>query len=363
MSQREAGGSTAPSAQKAAKRAETDIVKELKKNYGALETKLTSLNNTTAELRSQVESLEQQLESLSGVQNLVNKLTADMVTLQEFSKVSLRLLTALTSSHTATALQSDLLASALGSGNIGAYKEILDQLVGPSTSGDADEGSDGAIVDAGDEPSEPSNNLAEQAARSRAFIVSQHFCIYRAIGLPIQCQDACAQSLFFLSGVKRYSKNYEQLHYPHGYTENDPEWPSFAGEMEDGQPLKKLRFDLEKPHTDEVNRAAFLRWCRYVRLRGAQRVPQAREALLLVSDQQIEQRCATKFGYEAGQYCSAMEGREIPGRPSSASEDSEDEDGNVIRTSRRRKSKKSKKSKKKKPTSVYRSRAEGVSCC
>lgn len=80
MSQRGPSGSTAPSALRSAKQGEGDMAKGLKKTCGMLETKLTT-SKTTSDLYAQVEGLEEQLESVSELENTVSKLLADVATL------------------------------------------------------------------------------------------------------------------------------------------------------------------------------------------------------------------------------------------------------------------------------------------
>lgn len=145
--------------------------------------------------------------------------------------------------------QSDFLVAAIGLGDLRAHQNGLALLAGSIPGGDGKgEGASGDVPGAQgvEEGTSPAKTTAEQAARSKDFIVRNCASSSRISYSSLSCWDACAKSLFFLSGVKHYSKHHEELHYPHGLTEDHPDWPSLSGEREDGQPQQKLRFDLEK---------------------------------------------------------------------------------------------------------------------
>lgn len=179
MSQHVPGASTNPSAQRTAKKAEADTIKELKKNYGSIETKLTGLTQVTSSIRSEVATLEQQIGEASELKDTVKTLESEVRELQRFKGKATELLTALISSHSATGLQSSLNTAAIESGDPKAYYEALLQL--PESSGEEEAGlnqpgagAPSAMSNSGaNQPGTLDATAAEEAASSRVFLVSE----------------------------------------------------------------------------------------------------------------------------------------------------------------------------------------------
>lgn len=119
---------------------------------------------------------EQQLESTSELEETVSKLKAEIATLRQFNSEALKLLTALTLSHTATSTQSDLVAAAIVSGDVGAYQETLAQMTGSILGGNDDgEGLGGEPGTTGvGVATALAEAAAERTARSKHFVVSDY---------------------------------------------------------------------------------------------------------------------------------------------------------------------------------------------
>jgi hypothetical protein len=147
----------------------------------------------------------------------------------------------------------------------------------------------------------------------------------------------------------------EKVLYPQGLTTDDPNWPS---EGMGGQRRPYLRFDFTKRHDDPINEEAFKAWCKFVRNRGPQRVPESAAILEQATDATIQERCLVKYSYERDKYKTYLKDQAVlaanarPQSPRDGSGDHDTADDGVVRPTQPAK---------KKRTAAYRSRNTGVS--
>lgn len=120
----------------------------------------------------------------------VSKFTVNVATLWDFSNDTLTLLAALTTNHTATSIQSDLLGAAIGSEDLCKYQNILAHLVSYIAAGDDDNKGEGAsqnepVASGVGELIAVTETVAEWATRSKYFLVSNSFPRRRVICLSL----------------------------------------------------------------------------------------------------------------------------------------------------------------------------------
>ncbi|KAG8687262.1 hypothetical protein FRC11_007514, partial [Ceratobasidium sp. 423] len=138
----------------------------------------------------------------------------------------------------------------------------------------------------------------------------------------------------------------EQTLYPHGLTRNDPGWP---GEGVGDQRCTFIRFDFTKSCDDPINVNAFKEYCKFVRNRGAERVPAAEEVIRKATNAMIQEHCQKKYKYEAEKHRHYLKRLNEPAQAIMGNQPGKGgADGNVTQVSPR----------KKKATAYYRSRAE-----
>ncbi|KAG8712872.1 hypothetical protein FRC09_019380 [Ceratobasidium sp. 395] len=278
-------GST-PSTTLQAQRAQGDAIEELKRKYSRISETVTKLENDLDEAKKANKSLARKFEDLEeNCQDLTSQLEEaleEQRDLQRFRARATRLLRALAAGQTLDEIQNQLVTQAISSGDANAYLAALNTL------GDEDDGEEEE-----DEQHAGGNDEGHTPGPGAPETYSQEEIVDAA--LFKKTVNSC---LFHLYGAVGSLKP-EHMGYPEGLAPGDEAWPS---EGTGASRRALIRFDFSKRHDEPVNVEPFKTWCKFVRDRGAERVPNAQSVLAQASEDTIQKRCALKYQYEADKY-------------------------------------------------------------
>ncbi|KAG8736563.1 hypothetical protein FRC10_009192 [Ceratobasidium sp. 414] len=248
---------TNPSAVRQVQRAQADAIDELKQKHSQLVDTVTQLEESLEESTDENKKLYKRLKSFENnqreLESQLQGFAEELQRLQKFKSGAMQLLRTLVAGQTMDDVQSQFLAAAISSGDTNAFVKALAEL-----------NKDGE------------GNGEEDSGQ----------------------QDAVNSCLFHLHGAVGHLKP-EHVAYPDGLTPQDLDWPG-EGTGPDRRPY--LRFDCTKPYNNPINIDSFKELCKYIRNRGAERVPKAATTLEQATDETIQQRCIWKYSYEAEKY-------------------------------------------------------------
>ncbi|CUA69543.1 hypothetical protein RSOLAG22IIIB_08551 [Rhizoctonia solani] len=263
-------GTVDPSPRNAARRALADEVQELRTRCTDLESSVEEFDrvvSTNKNLRSKLNEMEHQLGELKDIVH----------GLLDFKTRATKLLQVLVSNRNVDELKHQLLSLALQSNDPNAFLKSVVDGEQDATGGDGE--------DAGNSGGAPGLHLGATDAEALQLQLRD----------SQQMKDVCNNALLHLFGAVKELKPEHNL-YPHGLTRNDPGWP---GDGVGAERRTYIRFDWTKPYDDPINVGTFMEFCKFVRNRGAERVPAAAEVLDKATDATIQERCQLKYKYKA----------------------------------------------------------------